>query len=161
MHVATDEVDALTAARSAAQAAGGWLLREAGGGEGFDGFGRELPDLAIARRLKAAFDPTGKRALVLGAGGAARALAVALSTAGATVTVAARRPEQAAEVAALAAGIATAPWGDAARADLVVNATPLGMHVNTAVRWVNYARRDWADYLAVRMTGTGKPSQDE
>jgi glycolate oxidase FAD binding subunit len=60
VHVATDDVDALTAARAAAQAAGGWLLREAGGGEGFDGFGRELPDRAIARRLKAAFDPTGK-----------------------------------------------------------------------------------------------------
>ena len=26
----------------------------------------------------------------------------------------------------------------------------LGMHVTTAVRWVTYARRDWADYLAVR-----------
>lgn len=26
----------------------------------------------------------------------------------------------------------------------------LGMHVNTAVRWVNFARRNWADYLAAR-----------
>ncbi len=26
----------------------------------------------------------------------------------------------------------------------------LGMHVHTAVRWVTYARRDWADYLAAR-----------
>ena len=26
----------------------------------------------------------------------------------------------------------------------------LGLHVNTAVRWVTYARRDWADYLASR-----------
>jgi hypothetical protein len=26
----------------------------------------------------------------------------------------------------------------------------LGMHVNTAVRWVTYARRDWAGYLAIR-----------
>jgi hypothetical protein len=26
----------------------------------------------------------------------------------------------------------------------------LGLHVNTAVRWVTYARRDWADYLALR-----------
>ncbi|MCW2875382.1 hypothetical protein [Actinacidiphila oryziradicis] len=25
-----------------------------------------------------------------------------------------------------------------------------GMHRNTAVRWVTYARRDWAEYLAVR-----------
>jgi hypothetical protein len=60
VHVATDSVDALSAARAAAAPAGGWLLREAGGGPGFDGFGRELPDLEIARRLKRAFDPTGK-----------------------------------------------------------------------------------------------------
>ncbi len=26
----------------------------------------------------------------------------------------------------------------------------LGMHVSTAVRWVTYARRDWAAYLAIR-----------
>jgi hypothetical protein len=26
----------------------------------------------------------------------------------------------------------------------------LGMHINTAVRWVTYARRDWADYLSAR-----------
>jgi hypothetical protein len=24
------------------------------------------------------------------------------------------------------------------------------MHRNTAVRWITYARRDWAEYLAVR-----------
>jgi glycolate oxidase FAD binding subunit len=60
VHVATDSAAALGEARAAALAAGGWMLREAGGGEGFDGFGRELPDPAIARRLKAGFDPTGK-----------------------------------------------------------------------------------------------------
>lgn len=27
----------------------------------------------------------------------------------------------------------------------------LGMHINTAVRWVVYARRDWAEYLAARV----------
>ncbi len=59
VHVATDTVDALIAARVAAHAAGGWLLREAGG-HGLDGFGRDLPDREIARRLKDAFDPTGK-----------------------------------------------------------------------------------------------------
>jgi glycolate oxidase FAD binding subunit len=59
VHVATDGVEALIAARIAAHAAGGWLLREAGG-DGLDGFGRDLPDRAIARRLKNAFDPTGK-----------------------------------------------------------------------------------------------------
>jgi hypothetical protein len=34
------------------------------------------------------------------------------------------------------------------------------MHVTTAVRWVTYARRDWADYLAARAADTGKPGQD-
>ncbi|WP_327092512.1 hypothetical protein OIE66_18280 [Nonomuraea sp. NBC_01738] len=28
----------------------------------------------------------------------------------------------------------------------------LGLHLNTAVRWVTYARRDWTDYLASRAT---------
>ncbi|GGT43821.1 hypothetical protein GCM10010176_104080 [Nonomuraea spiralis] len=26
----------------------------------------------------------------------------------------------------------------------------LGLHINTAVRWVTYARKDWTDYLAER-----------
>jgi hypothetical protein len=26
----------------------------------------------------------------------------------------------------------------------------LSLHVNPAVRWVTYARRDWTDYLAIR-----------
>jgi FAD/FMN-containing dehydrogenase len=60
VHVATDTIEGLDAARTAAHAHGGWLLREAGGGMRFDGFGRDLPDRAIARRLKDAFDPTGK-----------------------------------------------------------------------------------------------------
>jgi len=60
VHVAGDHAEALIAARSAAHAGGGWLLREAGGGDGFDGFGEPVPDQAIARRLKDAFDPTGK-----------------------------------------------------------------------------------------------------
>jgi glycolate oxidase FAD binding subunit len=60
VHVASDSTEALTSARAAARAQEGWLLREAGGGEGFDGFGCELPDHAIARRLKNAFDPTRK-----------------------------------------------------------------------------------------------------
>lgn len=30
----------------------------------------------------------------------------------------------------------------------------LGMHINTAVRWVQFARRDWTDYLAARAART-------
>jgi hypothetical protein len=37
----------------------------------------------------------------------------------------------------------------------------LGLHVNTAVRWVIYARRDWTDCLAARTIGRGKPKRDE
>jgi shikimate dehydrogenase len=68
----------------------------------------------------------GRRATVLGAGGAARSVALALGRAGAQVTIAARRPEPAAEVAARA-GAAVASWPPAPGSwDLLVNATPIG-----------------------------------
>ncbi|MEV0225435.1 hypothetical protein [Streptomyces sp. NPDC050704] len=37
----------------------------------------------------------------------------------------------------------------------------LGLHVNTAVRSVTYARREWTDYLAARAAEHGKPQRDE
>lgn len=61
VHVAADSADALGAARAAAHAHGGWMLREAGG-NGIDGFGRPLPNAALMQRIKHAFDPTGKLA---------------------------------------------------------------------------------------------------
>ena len=75
------------------------------------------------------WSPAGKRCLVLGAGGSARAVALALGAAGAKrVEVVARRPEQALEVAALAGDAGVVATVDAADvADLVVNATPVGM----------------------------------
>jgi shikimate dehydrogenase len=60
-------------------------------------------------------------ALVLGAGGAARAAVTALAAAGWDVRVSARRPEAAAEL-----GAGVEPWPPRAGACLVVNATPLG-----------------------------------
>jgi len=81
----------------------------------------------------AAFAPAGKRCLVIGAGGAARAVALALADAGASsVAVLNRTAARAAEVAAVvgAAG-RVAQAGDPAevgQADLVVNATPVGMN---------------------------------
>jgi shikimate dehydrogenase len=73
-----------------------------------------------------------RRFLVLGAGGAARAICHALGAGGAHVVVAARRPDAADAAAALA------PNGEShdfdaldrvvERVDVVVNATPLGMH---------------------------------
>jgi shikimate dehydrogenase len=89
----------------------------------------------------------GKPVLVLGAGGAARAVVLALGRAGAAVTVAARRPDATESAAALAPGGRAVPLGalaaptspaiatrsagigavDPAAFSLVVNATPLGM----------------------------------
>ncbi|HLW17682.1 MAG TPA: shikimate dehydrogenase [Actinomycetota bacterium] len=88
-------------------------------GENTDG-----PGFLAAIAEEAGFVPRSKRALVLGAGGAARAVAVALARAGAAVVVSARRAEQAAEVPLLSPGIETFPWGAPTKADLVVNATP-------------------------------------
>jgi shikimate dehydrogenase len=74
--------------------------------------------------------PEGRRVLLLGAGGSARALAGALAAAGARVTVGARRADQAREVLAVAAAGEAVAWTPeaiayaAAESDLVVNCTP-------------------------------------
>ena len=68
----------------------------------------------------------GLRCCVLGAGGAARAAAVGLAGAGGAVTVCARRPERAAEVAALAGGSAVPFPPPPGSWDLLVNTTPVG-----------------------------------
>jgi shikimate dehydrogenase len=96
-------------------------------GENTDGAGF-LASLSRA----AGFDPAGKRCLVVGAGGAARAVVLALSAAGAAaVTVLNRTASRAEAVAALAGSIGrVGAVGDdlaVADADLVVNATPVGM----------------------------------
>jgi shikimate dehydrogenase len=76
-------------------------------------------------------DPTGMRVVVLGAGGAARAIVHALGGQGASVTVAARRLDAAEAAAALTpAGAAISMdtvGGAVAACDVLVNATPLGM----------------------------------
>jgi shikimate dehydrogenase len=83
----------------------------------------------------AAFTPAGTHCVVIGAGGAARAVVLALAEAGASrVAVLNRTSERAAAAAALA-GPAGGVVGSEAKdqvkaiqaADLVVNATPLGM----------------------------------
>ncbi|MFN2447103.1 MAG: shikimate dehydrogenase [Vicinamibacterales bacterium] len=68
----------------------------------------------------------GTRATILGAGGAARAVALALASAGALVTVCARRPGEAAAVAGLAGGTAGAWPVQPGTWDLLINATPAG-----------------------------------
>jgi shikimate dehydrogenase len=83
----------------------------------------------------AAFEPMGKRCVVIGAGGAARAVVLALARAGASdVAVVNRTPQRAFDAAALAGREGTVvPLTEGAIADavvvadLVVNATPVGM----------------------------------
>ena len=76
-------------------------------------------------------DPAAGPALLLGAGGAARAVAAALQDAGVTVTVANRTHARAEELARHLPGLRVIDWDrrSAAAADhaLVVNATSLGM----------------------------------
>lgn len=115
-------------------------------GENTDGAG-----LLRSLRTQAGLDPAGLHTVVLGAGGAARAVIVALAAEGASVTVVNRSPDAAERAAALGAGAggavagaSGAPSGTAAvvasagtvavgepeavrDADVVVNATPLGM----------------------------------
>jgi shikimate dehydrogenase len=74
-------------------------------------------------------DPEGMHCLVVGAGGAARAVVAGLAGAGAAeVVVVNRSPERAASAAALAGPVGrVGRESDASSSDLVVNATPLGM----------------------------------
>jgi shikimate dehydrogenase len=102
-------------------------VRRSGGdlvGENTDGAG-----FLASLREDAAFDPAGQRCLVLGAGGAARAVVLALASAGAAeVAVVNRTPSRAADAASLAGRVGVVRDVDAADgAALIVNATPLGM----------------------------------
>jgi 3-dehydroquinate dehydratase/shikimate dehydrogenase len=71
---------------------------------------------------------SGRRASILGAGGSARAVAVALASEGARVTVHARDEKKAEAVAALVSGSVGRLPPPAGSWDLLVNCTPVGMH---------------------------------
>jgi len=75
------------------------------------------------------FEPAGRRCLVVGAGGAARAVVKALADAGASEVVVVNRTRDRAEAAAALAGAVgrVGVIAGAGDADLVVNATPVGM----------------------------------
>jgi shikimate dehydrogenase len=102
----------------------------------------DVAGFARALREDAGFDAKGKRAMILGSGGAARAVGLALIQAGASlVYVVGRQPKKIDRVVLdlkplTAAGttITWAYWGDGSylnmlggEADLVVNCTPVGM----------------------------------
>jgi len=80
--------------------------------------------------LKSLMQLPGTRAAILGAGGAARSVAVALASAGVKVTISARREEQSKAVAGLTGAAVTAWPPDPASWDLLVNATPVGTSPN-------------------------------
>lgn len=76
-------------------------------------------------------DPRGARVLVLGAGGAARAVVFGLVDAGAVVTVANRSVARGQELVEAAGAAASIPWQEVEAAtaghDVVINATTVGM----------------------------------
>lgn len=92
-------------------------------------FGYNTDCLGILHALKKYMTIRDSRILIFGAGGVARAAAFALAKGGASVSICARRPEQARELARAVHGKRVA------RADLrkmsfdtIINATPVGMH---------------------------------
>ena len=101
--------------------------------DGVKGHNTDAPGFDRFLRRDADYDPAGKTALVYGAGGAARACALALARAGiGEVAIAAREPARADGVRRALEGLGTSlrilRFEDAVRESpsLVVNATPLG-----------------------------------
>jgi 3-dehydroquinate dehydratase/shikimate dehydrogenase len=88
-------------------------------GANTDVYGFSAP---LAARMKV----KGVRATILGAGGAARAVALALGDMGASVTISARRPESARDIAAMVDGTVGAFPPRAGSWDVLINAIPAG-----------------------------------
>jgi shikimate dehydrogenase len=105
------------------------------GAEGLAGHNTDAPGFDRFLRHDAGFEPAGRSALLFGAGGAARACALALARGGlASLAVAVRERSRVEGLRAALDGLPTevrvVPFDEAtaAPADLVVNATPLGVH---------------------------------
>ena len=103
------------------------------GAEGLAGHNTDVVGFERFLDVDAGFDPSGRTALLFGAGGAARACALALARGGLErLTVAVRDPDRAEAVRALAEPLGTevsiARFDEAREvpANVVVNATPLG-----------------------------------
>ncbi|MEX0671237.1 MAG: shikimate dehydrogenase [Pirellulales bacterium] len=109
---------------------------------------------SLAAALETDEQPSGgdglgvKTAIVLGAGGAARAVAFGLKQRGIEVTVASRTVERARKIAA-EVGCKAVDWSARHRMpfDCVVNATPVGMHPN--VNESPYEKEHLRPYMAV------------
>ena len=98
---------------------------------GWRGINTDVPGFLAPLRGRIRLE--GCRAVVLGAGGAARGVATALVHEGATVTVCARNVEKAAPVARLADGKAAPLPPQPGTWDLLVNTTPIGTYPNNDV----------------------------
>jgi 3-dehydroquinate dehydratase / shikimate dehydrogenase len=92
-------------------------------------YGYNTDYVGVLQALEKRIPLRGSRVLIVGAGGAARAVAFALGQAGAAVCVTARRPERARALANASGGeaiVRSRVRGEFF--DAIVNATPVGMH---------------------------------
>ena len=95
-------------------------------------YGYNTDYVGILRTLEKRIPLRGSRVLILGAGGAARAVAFALTEAGCSVCVCARRPVRAKALAKAVGGQAIERRALRSEFfDAIVNATPVGMHPRT------------------------------
>jgi 3-dehydroquinate dehydratase / shikimate dehydrogenase len=100
-------------------------------------YGYNTDYVGVLRALEPRIPLPRSRVLILGAGGAARAVAFALAQAGAAVSIAARRKKRAVELARAVNGeamefrhvrVANRPREKHQFFDAIINATPIGMH---------------------------------
>ena len=121
-----------------------------------EGFWLNLSDAGV--------DPTGRSVLVLGAGGAARSVVLALGRRGVQVTIAARRSEAAEAAATLAPGARAVAWSEVdsvvPMVEGVVNATSIGMtksgnEAGNAAKLPDLGAGQWAADLVYYPEQTG------
>ena len=106
------------------------------------GYNTDAPGFVAALSREAGVEPAGKQVTIIGAGGAARAVAIQLALEGVEkVTLSSPFPQEIISIkkvitSAAAASVAEAAWDEtaislaAANSDIIINATPLGMHPN-------------------------------
>ncbi|WP_418792318.1 shikimate dehydrogenase [Phosphitispora sp. TUW77] len=107
------------------------------------GHNTDAPGFVAALRKEAAVEPAGKQVTIIGAGGAARAVAIQLALEGVgKITLSSPFPKEIIPIkkaitSATATLVAEACWDETAismaavNSDIVINTTPLGMHPNT------------------------------
>lgn len=97
-------------------------------------YGCNTDYVGVRQALEKKLQIKGSRALIFGAGGSARAAAFALSRAGATVAICARREKAAKELARAVGGEVIARRALRTEFfDAILNATPVGMHPNGGI----------------------------